>query len=170
MPTSLKCEGDTESIESFFNVFPYSFILKNMAKKVKTIIKVNLNAGEATPAPPLGPALGQHGVAIMEFVKAYNDKTSSMKGNVVPAVITIYEDRSFDFVIKKAPVSAMIKKELGLEKGSGNTPKEMVGTLTKTQIEKIAKEKMDDLNTANLEAAIKVVAGTARSMGVKTEE
>jgi large subunit ribosomal protein L11 len=170
MPTSLKCEGDTESIESFFNVFPYSFILKNMAKKVKTIIKVNLNAGEATPAPPLGPALGQHGVAIMEFVKAYNDKTSSMKGNVVPAVITIYEDRSFDFVIKKAPVSAMIKKELGLEKGSGKTPKEMVGTLTKTQIEKIAKEKMDDLNTANLEAAIKVVAGTARSMGVKTEE
>jgi large subunit ribosomal protein L11 len=141
-----------------------------MAKKVKTVIKVNLNAGEATPAPPLGPALGQHGVAIMEFVKAYNDKTSSMKGNVVPAVITIYEDRSFTFVIKKAPVSAMIKKELGLEKGSGKTPKEMVGTLTKVQIEKIAKEKLDDLNTTNLEAAMKVVAGTARSMGVKTEE
>lgn len=141
-----------------------------MAKKVKTIIKVNLNAGEATPAPPLGPALGQHGVAIMEFVKAYNDKTSSMKGNVVPAVITIYEDRSFTFVVKKAPVSAMIKKELALEKGSGKTPKEMVGTLTKVQLEKIAKEKMDDLNTTNLEAAMKVVAGTARSMGVKTEE
>ncbi len=141
-----------------------------MAKKVKTIVKVNLNAGEATPAPPLGPILGQHGVAIMEFVKAYNDKTSSMKGNVVPAVITIYEDRSFTFEIKKAPVSAMIKKELGLEKGSGKTPKEMVGTLTKVQLEKIAKEKMDDLNTANLEAAMKVVAGTARSMGVKTEE
>ena len=141
-----------------------------MAKKVKTVIKVNLNAGEATPAPPLGPALGQHGVAIMEFVKAYNEKTASMKGNVVPAVITIYEDRSFDFVIKKAPVSAMIKKELGLEKGSGKTPKEMVGTLTKAQVEKIAKEKMDDLNTSDLEAAMKVVAGTARSMGVKTEE
>lgn len=141
-----------------------------MAKKVKTVIKVNLNAGEATPAPPLGPALGQHGVAIMEFVKAYNEKTASMKGNVVPAVITIYEDRSFDFVIKKAPVSAMIKKELGLEKGSGKTPKEMVGILTKAQVEKIAQEKMDDLNTSDLEAAMKVVAGTARSMGVKTEE
>lgn len=141
-----------------------------MAKKIKVILKVNLNAGEATPAPPLGPALGQHGVAIMEFVKAYNDKTASMKGNVVPAVITIYEDRSFDFIIKKAPVSAMIKKELGLEKGSGKTPKEMVGTLTKAQIEKIAKEKLDDLNTTDLEAAMKVVAGTARSMGVKTEE
>src|SRR4030042_3892079 len=122
-----------------------------MMKKIKTIIKVNLNAGEATPAPPLGPALGQHGVAIMEFVKAYNEKTASMKGNVVPAVITIYEDRSVTFVVKKAPVSAMIKKELALEKGSGKTPKEMVGTLTRSQLEKIAKEKMDDLNTTNLE-------------------
>lgn len=141
-----------------------------MAKKIKTTVKVNLKAGEATPAPPLGPVLGQHGVAIMEFVKAYNDQTKEMKGSVVPAVITIYEDRSFDFVLKKAPVSEMIKKTLGLEKGSGNMPREMAGTLTKTQVTEIAKDKMDDLNTDDLESAKKVVAGTARSMGVKVEE
>lgn len=140
------------------------------AKKIKTVVKVNLSGGEASPAPPLGPALGQHGVAIMDFVKAYNEKTSQMKGQVVPAVITIYEDRSFDFEIKKAPVAEMIKKRLGLEKGSGTTPREMVGTLTKGQVEEIAKEKMDDLNTEDLAAAMKVVEGTARSMGVKVEE
>ncbi len=139
-------------------------------KKVKTVIKVLLPAGEATPAPPLGPALGQHGVAIMEFVKAYNERTSEMKGNTVPAVITIYEDRSFDFVIKKAPVADMIKKELQLEKGSGTTPRDIVGTLSKDQIEKIAKEKLDDFNTTDVEAAKNIVAGTARSMGVKVEE
>src|SRR3990167_339366 len=100
-------------------------------KKVKTIIKINLPGGAATPAQPLGPALGQHGVAIMDFVKAYNDKTVDMKGQVVPAVITIYEDRSFDFEIKKAPVADMIKKALGIEKGSGTTPREIVGMLTK---------------------------------------
>src|SRR3990170_5319688 len=126
-------------------------------KKVKTIIKVNLKAGEATPAPPLGPALGQHGVAIMEFVKAYNDRTKDMKGETVPAVITIYEDRSFTFQIKKAPVADMIKKSLGLEKGSGTTPIDTVGTLSKTQIEAIAKEKMDDFNTDDLEEAKKIV-------------
>ena len=141
-----------------------------MAKKIKTIIKVNLPAGEATPAPPLGPALGQHGVAIMEFVKAYNEKTNSMKGQIVPAVVTIYEDRSFDFEIKKAPVSDMIKKALGFEKGSGATPREIAGTLTKNQLEQIAKEKIDDLNTKDLEAAKNIVAGTARSMGVKIEQ
>jgi len=141
-----------------------------MAKKVKVVIKVNLKAGEATPAPPLGPALGQHGVAIMDFVKAYNDRTKDMKGQVVPAVITIYEDRSFEFELRKAPVSEMIKKELGLDKGSGQALRETIGTLTKDQLEKIAKEKMDDLNTDDLEAAKKIVAGTARSMGVKVEE
>jgi large subunit ribosomal protein L11 len=140
-----------------------------MAKKVKTIIKINLPAGAATPAQPLGPALGQHGVAIMEFVKAYNDKTASMKGQVVPAVITIYEDRSFTFEIKKAPVSEMIKKTLGIEKGSGKALRESVGTLTKTQVEEIAKEKIDDLNTNDLEAAKRIVEGTARSMGIKVE-
>ncbi len=146
----------------------YSFLI--MAKKIKTVVKVNLPAGEATPAPPLGPALGQHGVAIMEFVKAYNEKTASMKGEIVPAVITIYEDRTFSFEIKKAPVSAMIKRELGLEKGSGTTPREMVGTLTSEQVRKIAEEKMVDLNTKDVEAAMKIVAGTARSMGVKIQE
>jgi large subunit ribosomal protein L11 len=140
-----------------------------MAKKVMTVIKVTLKAGEATPAPPLGPALGQHGVNIMEFVKAYNDKTADMKGEVVPAAITIYEDRTFNFEIKKAPVSSMIKKELKLEKGSGTTPRDIVGTLTQGQVEKIAKEKLDDMNTDDLEAAKKIVAGTARSMGVKVE-
>ena len=141
-----------------------------MAKKVKTVVKINLKAGEATPAPPVGTALGQHGVAIMEFVKAYNERTSEMKGEIVPAVITIYEDRSFVFEIRKAPVSSMIKKELNLEKGSGTTPREIVGTLSKAQLESIAKNKMDDLNTKDLEAAKKIVAGTARSMGIKVEE
>lgn len=140
-----------------------------MAKKIKTVIKINLPAGEATPAPPVGTALGPHGIAIMDFVKSYNEKTAPMKGNVVPAVITIYDDRTFEFVIKKAPVADMIKKELGLEKGSGNTPKEIAGTLSPAQVEKIAKDKLDDLNTDDLEGAKKIVAGTARSMGVKVE-
>lgn len=140
-----------------------------MAKKVKTIIKINLKAAEATPAPPVGTALGQHGVAIMDFVKQYNDRTKDMKGEVVPAVITIYEDRSFDFVIKKAPVSAMIKKILGIEKGSGKTPRQIVGALTKDQVRKIAEDKLVDLNTKDVEAAMKIVEGTARSMGVKVE-
>lgn len=139
------------------------------AKKVKTIIKVTLPAGEATPAPPLGPALGQHGVAIMDFVKQYNERTAKMKGDIVPAVITVYEDRTFTFETKLSPVSAMIKKTLGLEKGSGSTPKEIAGSLSQKQLEEIAKEKMRDLNTADLEAAKKIVAGTARSMGIKTE-
>ena len=140
-----------------------------MAKKVKTVVKINLQAGVATPAPPVGTALGQHGVAIMDFVKQYNDKTKEMKGQVVPAVITIFEDRSFTFVIKKAPVSDMIKKTLGIEKGSGVTPKEIAGTLTREQVKSIAEEKMADLNTKNIEAAMKIVEGTARSMGVKVE-
>lgn len=141
-----------------------------MAKKVKIIIKVNLKGGEATPAPPLGPALGQHGVAIMEFVKAYNDKTADLRGQVAPAVITIYEDRSFDFEIKKAPVAEYIKKALKVEKGSAKASREFVGTLTRAQLTEIATEKMDDLNANDIEAAEKIVAGTARSMGVKVEE
>lgn len=139
------------------------------AKKVKTVIKLNLPAGSATPAPPVGTALGQHGVAIMDFVKAYNDATAPMKGNIVPAVITIYEDRSFDFITKLAPVSELIKKKLNLTKGSGTTGRDSVGTLTQTQLGEIAEEKMKDLNTTDMEAAKKVVAGTARSMGVKVE-
>ena len=140
-----------------------------MAKKVKIVIKVNLKAAEATPAPPLGTVLGPQGVAIMDFVKQYNEKTKDMKGNVVPAVITIYEDRTFDFIIKKSPVSSMIKKMLGLEKASGTAGREPIATLTKAQVEEIAKDKMDDLNTTNLESAKKIVEGTARSMGIKTE-
>ena len=138
-----------------------------MAKKVKTIVKINLKAAEATPAPPVGTALGQHGVAIMDFVKQYNDKTKDMKGQVVPAVITIYEDRTFEFIIKKAPVADMIKKVLGIEKGSGKTPRESAGTLTKDQVRKIAEDKLDDLNTKDVEMAMRTVEGTARSMGVK---
>ena len=137
-----------------------------MAKKILTTIKVNLKAGEATPAPPLGPALGQHGVAIMEFVKQYNDRTKEAKGEVVPAVIAIYDDRSFVFITKKAPVADMIKKTLGIEKGSGKAPREEAGVLTKDQVRKIAEDKMDDLNTKGVDAAMKIVEGTARSMGV----
>lgn len=140
-----------------------------MAKKVKTVVKINLKAAEATPAPPVGTALGQHGVAIMDFVKQYNDKTKDMKGQVVPAVITIYEDRTFDFIIKKAPVADMIKKTLGIEKGSGKAPREVAGVLSKDQLRAIATDKLDDLNTTDIEAAMRTVAGVARSMGVKTE-
>ncbi|OGK14116.1 50S ribosomal protein L11 [Candidatus Roizmanbacteria bacterium RIFCSPLOWO2_01_FULL_38_12] len=141
-----------------------------MAKKIKTQIKLNLKAGEATPAPPVGPALGQHGIPIMEFIKEYNAKTADKKGNIIPAVITVYEDRSFDFITKLPPVSDMIKKKIKLEKGSGVPNKEKVGKLTKAQIEEIAKEKMDDLNADTMEAAMNIVRGTARSMGVETEK
>jgi len=137
--------------------------------KVKTIVKINLKGGEATPAPPVGTALGQHGVAIMDFVKAYNDKTKDMRGEVVPAVITIYEDRTFDFIIKKAPVADMIKKKLGIEKGSGTASRSVHATLSKSQAEEIAKDKMDDLNTKDVDMATRIVAGTARSMGIKVE-
>ncbi len=137
------------------------------AKKVKTIIKLNLPAGAATPAQPVGPALGQHGLNIMEFVRAYNDKTANMKGQIIPAVITVYEDRTYSFITKLPPVSEMIKKKLSLEKGAGKVGTETAGTLTSQQVEEIAREKMKDMNTDNIESAKKVVAGTARSMGVK---
>ena len=140
-----------------------------MAKKIKTIIKLNIPGGAATPAPPVGPALGQHGLPIMEFVKAFNDKTAEMKGTIIPAVITVYEDRTFSFITKKPPVSEMIKKALGKEKGSQKPGKESAGKLSKSQIEEIAKAKMDDLNTTDVEQASKAIAGTARSMGVQIE-
>jgi len=140
-----------------------------MAKKVKTIIKLNLSAGEATPAPPVGPALGQHGIPIMEFIKEYNAKTAKMKGDIVPAVITVYEDRSFTFITKLAPVAALIKKKIALQKGSGKPNTEKVGKLTKAQVEEIAKLKLADLNTDDIAAGAKIVAGTARSMGVDVE-
>lgn len=137
------------------------------AKKVKTVIKLNLAAGEATPAPPVGPALGQHGLPIMDFVRAYNEKTAKQKGQVIPAVITVFTDRTFSFITKLPPVAEMIKKKLAIAKGSGKAGREQAGTLTKAQVEEIAKEKMADLNCDKLESAQKVVEGTARSMGVK---
>lgn len=137
------------------------------AKKVKTIIKLNLPAGEANPAPPVGPALGQHGLPIMDFIKAYNEKTAPLKGNVIPALITVYEDRTFSFVTKLPPVTAMIKKTLNLKTAAQKPGRETVATLTKAQVEQIAKDKMEDLNATDLEAAKRMVEGTARSMGVK---
>ena len=138
-------------------------------KKVKTIIKLNLPAGEATPAPPLGPALGQHGLPIMDFVKAYNDKTTDKKGQIIPVVITVYEDRSFTFITKLPPVSQLIKKELKLEKGSIEPGKTQVAELSEEQVKKIAEEKLEDLNTDSVEAASRIVEGTAKSMGIKTK-
>lgn len=138
-------------------------------KKVKTLIKLNLPAGSATPAPPVGPALGQHGVPIMEFVKAYNDRTAKQRGQIIPAVITVYEDRTFSFITKLPPVAEMIKKKLKIEKGAKTTGQETVATMSMAQAAEIATEKLADLNTKNVEAATKVVAGTARSMGVKVQ-
>ncbi len=140
-----------------------------MAKKVKTIIKLNIAAGAATPAPPVGPALGQHGLPIMEFVKAFNDKTAEQKGTIIPVVITVFEDRTFSFITKKPPIAEMIKKAIGKEKGSQKPGKEKVGTLTQTQAEEIAKEKLEDLNTLDVKQGAKIVAGVARSMGVEVK-
>ncbi len=141
-----------------------------MAKKVKTVLKLNLAAGEATPAPPVGPALGQHGVPIMDFIKEYNARTAKQKGQVIPAVITVYEDRSFTFITKLPPVSEMIKKKAGVAKGSGKPNMEKVGKLTKAQVEEIANEKIKDLNAYDVEMASRIVAGTARSMGIEVEK
>ncbi len=140
-----------------------------MAKKVKTIIKLTIPAGQATPAPPVGPALGQHGLPIMEFVKAFNEKTADQKGMLIPAVITVYVDRTFSFIVKKPPVAELIKKALGREKGAGNPGRETVGALAQDQVRQIAQTKLPDLNTTNVEAAMRIVAGTARSMGVKVQ-
>lgn len=140
-----------------------------MAKKIKTIIKLNIKAAEATPAPPVGPALGQHGLPIMEFVKEFNARTVKMKGNILPVVITVYVDRTFSFITKKPPVAELIKKAISKEKGSQKPGKESAGKISKAQVEKIAKEKMEDLNTVDLEPAMRIVEGTARSMGVQVE-
>jgi len=140
-----------------------------MAKKIKTFIKLTIPAGSATAAPPVGTALGPHGLPVMEFVKAFNERTAKKQGNLLPVVITVYEDRTFSFITKEPPVSEMIKKALNLEKGSGKALKEPVGTLTLDQVRKIAESKMPDLNTKNVESAMKIVEGTARSMGVKVQ-
>lgn len=138
-------------------------------KKVTGLIKLQINAGAATPAPPIGPALGQHGVNIMEFCKAYNAATESQRGNVIPVEITVYEDRSFTFITKTPPAAELIKKAAGLQKGSGVPHKEKVGKLTKDQVREIAQTKLPDLNANDIEAAMKIVEGTARSMGVTTD-
>lgn len=138
-----------------------------MPKKIKTIVKLALQAGTANPAPPVGTALGPHGIKIMDFCKEFNDKTAAQKGSVIPAIITIYEDRSFDFILKQPPVSDMIKKMSGILKGSGTVGKEKVGKLSMAQVTTIATNKLPDLNTKDLEAAKRSVMGTARSMGVE---
>lgn len=141
-----------------------------MAKKVTGMIKLQLQAGKATPAPPVGPALGQHGVNIMGFCKEFNAKTANQAGLIIPVVITVYQDRSFSFILKTPPAALLIKKELGLESGSGVPNKTKVGKLTQDQLKKIAETKMPDLNAANVESAMRMIAGTARSMGVTIEE
>ena len=140
-----------------------------MAKKIKTLIKLNVRGGEATPAPPVGTALGPHGLPIMEFVKAFNDKTADQKGTVLPVVITVYEDRTFSFIVKKPPIAELIKKTLSLEKGSGKPGREVAGKLSDSQARQIAETKMDDLNTSDVDQAAKIVKGVARSMGIQTE-
>ncbi len=138
-----------------------------MAKKVIAQVKLQLPAGQATPAPPVGPALGQHGVNIMEFVKAFNEKTRGQEGLIIPVIITIYADRSFTFELKTPPASVLIKKALGLETGAHNPGKEKIGKLSRKQLEEIAKIKVQDMTCASLEAAMKCIEGTARSMGVE---
>ena len=140
-----------------------------MAKKIKTLIKIALPAGGATPAPPVGTALGPHGLNIMEFVKSYNDKTADQKGNIVPVVITVYEDRTFSFITKKSPVAELIKKTMNVEKGSQKPGREKIGRLSMNQAREIAKNKLEDLNTDDVEMGAKIVAGTARSMGISVE-
>ena len=139
-------------------------------KEVVKQIKLQIEAGKASPAPPVGPALGSSGVNIMQFVKEFNDRTASQAGLVVPVVISVYADKSFEFITKVPPVAVLIKKELGIQKGSGKPNKDKVAKLTKDQVKAIAEQKMPDLNAASLETAMSMVAGTARSMGVTVEE
>ena len=137
-----------------------------MAKRVMAVVKLQCPAGKATPAPPVGPALGQYGINIMEFVKTYNERTAPQVGTIIPVEITIFEDRSFTFVTKTPPASELIKKAIGAPKGSGANRREKVGTLTEAQLRDIAQMKMQDLNANDIEGAMKIIAGTARSMGV----
>jgi large subunit ribosomal protein L11 len=138
-----------------------------LAKKIRAVIKLQLPAGQATPAPPVGPALGQHGANIMAFCKEYNEKTSSQAGSIVPVEITVFEDRSFVFILKTPPASDLIRKSLGIEKGSATQVREKVGTLSREQVRQIAQVKMRDLNANDIDAAMRMVEGTARSMGVE---
>jgi large subunit ribosomal protein L11 len=144
-------------------------VVAKKGKKLKAIVKLNLQAGKATPAPPVGPALGQHGVPLMDFCKEFNARTAKMGDDLIPVVISVYEDRTFTFITKSPITSSLIKKVLKIQKGSAVPNKDKVGTLTRAQAEEIAKIKMPDLNTKDLNAAVKVVEGTARAMGVKIE-
>ncbi|EKD63897.1 MAG: 50S ribosomal protein L11 [uncultured bacterium] len=141
-----------------------------MAKKVLTNVKLQIPAGRANPAPPVGPALGQHGVQIQEFCTKFNEKTKQMGDTIVPVIVTIYEDRSFTFITKTPPAAVLIKKAIGLETGSGEPNKKKVGKINRKQLEEIAEKKMADLNANDMDAAVKIIAGTAKSMGVEVED
>jgi large subunit ribosomal protein L11 len=140
-----------------------------MAKKINAQIKLHVTAGSANPAPPVGPALGQHGVNIMQFCKQFNDQTKNREGLILPVVISVYEDRTFSFIIKSPPSSVLLKRAANLAKASGTSGKEVIGTVTKKQVEEIAKQKMQDLNTSDMAQAMKIIQGTARSMGITVE-
>lgn len=140
-----------------------------MAKKVVTTIKLQVTGGQANPAPPIGPALGQHGLNIMDFCKQFNEKTKDKQGTVIPVVISVYQDKSFSFIMKSPPVPVLLKKAAGLAKASSSPKAEKIGKVTRSQAEEIAKEKMQDLNTDDVEMAVRMVAGTARSMGIEIE-
>jgi large subunit ribosomal protein L11 len=141
-----------------------------MAKRVRAVLNIQIPAGEATPAPPIGPALGQHGVNIMGFIKDYNARTANQKGSIVPVQLTIYEDRSFSFVTKSPPASDLLKKAAGLEKGSTEPRRQTVGQVTRKQVEDVARTKLADLNAVDLDAAVRIVRGTAQSMGIRVVE
>jgi len=141
-----------------------------MAKKIKTIIKLQISGGAANPAPPVGPALGQHGLNIAEFCQRFNAATQDRAGEITPVEITVYEDRSYDFILKTAPASELVKKAIGIPKGSGKSLKEKVGTITKAQLKEVALKKMPDLNTKDVEAAMRIIEGTCRQMGVEVKD
>jgi large subunit ribosomal protein L11 len=140
-----------------------------MAKKIKTVIKLQIPAGKANPAPPIGPALGQHGLNIQEFCTKFNDATKNNMGDIIPAEITVFEDRSFTFILKTPPASDLLRKAAGIEKGAANPLKDKIGKISKSKLREIAEKKMPDLNANDVDAAEKIIAGTARSMGVKIE-
>ncbi|MFO7807347.1 MAG: 50S ribosomal protein L11 [Candidatus Moraniibacteriota bacterium] len=140
-----------------------------MSKKTETVIKLQIKAGQANPAPPVGPALGQHGLNIQDFCSKFNEATKEMQGDVIPVEISVFEDRSFDFKLKTPPASDLLKKAAGVEKGAGNVLTEKAGTITKDQVREIAEKKMPDLNAEDINSATKIIEGTARSMGIKVE-
>ena len=140
-----------------------------MAKKIKALVKLQIPAGQASPSPPIGPALGQHGINIMELCNSFNEKTKGKEGMIIPAVVTIYEDRSFSYLLKSSPASSLLKKAAGIAKASGTPNKEKIGKVKKEDVEEIAKLKLEDLNTRDLKQAVKIIEGTAKSMGIEVE-